>query len=136
MKRTIKLTCAAARRYACQQVQDAPDGFVVTVGDATRSLDANAAQWPWLEGFAQQMEIPINGEMMKVDNETWKQILTAAYSAEQMRFAVWQGKTILLPVRTSIMGKRRFSEWLDWLISEATTAGVEPVFVNGYRVEA
>ena len=130
MKRTWKLTGEAAKKAVCREVLAAPEGQVATLGDPTRTLDQNAAQWPWLEGFAQQVEIPINGASMKVDNETWKQILTAAFRAEQMRFAVWQGKTILLPQRTSTMGKRLFAEWLEWLMAEATTNGVTPVFKN------
>ena len=128
MKRTWKITGDMAKQAICRAVMSANDGEVATLGDATRTLDQNAAQWPWLEGFAQQVVIPINGEVMKVDNETWKEILTAAFRAEQMRFATWQGKTILLPQRTSQMGKRLFAEWLDWLMAEATTNGVTPVF--------
>ena len=130
MKKIWKITGEAAKKAVCHEVLSAPEGHVVTLGEPTRTLDQNAAQWPWLEGFAQQVEIPINGASMKVDNETWKQILTAAFRAEQMRFAVWQGKTILLPQRTSTMGKRLFAEWLEWLMSEATTNGVTPVFKN------
>lgn len=133
MKRTWILANETVRKAVCRDVLAAPEGQAVTLGDRNRTLDQNAAQWPWLEGFAQQVEIPINGEKVKVDNETWKQILTAAFRAEQMRFAVWGGQTILLPRRTSTMGKRLFSEWLDWLIAEATTNGVTPVFKSEYR---
>ena len=136
MKRTWKITGEAARKAICREVLIAKEGDVATIGDPTRSLDQNAAQWPWLEGFAQQMAIPINGESMKVDNETWKHILTAAYNGEQMRFAAWQGKTILLPERTSQMGKKRFAEWMDWLIAEATTNGVTPVFKHQRQEDA
>lgn len=129
MKRTWKLS-ELGKRAACQHIMEAPEDHVATLGEPNRNLDQNAAQWPWLEGFAQQMEIPINGATMKVDNETWKHILTATFNGEQMRFASWQGKTILLPERTSTMGKRRFSEWLEWLIAEATTNGITPVFKN------
>lgn len=135
MKKTWIITGEAAREAICRAVLAAEDGQAATLGDPTRTLDQNAAQWPWLEGFAQQVEIPINGASMKVDNDTWKHILTAAFNGEQMRFAAYQGKTILLPERTSKMGKRRFSEWLEWLIAEATTNGVEPVFKTAPRRE-
>ena len=130
MKRTWIITGEASKKAICRAVLASVDGQAATLGDPTRTLSQNAAQWPWLEGFAQQVEIPINGERMKVDNDTWKEILTACFSGETMRFAVWQGKTILLPLRTSKMGKRRFAEWLEWLIAEATTNGVTPVFKN------
>lgn len=128
MKRTWIVNGDASKKAICRAVLDAADGQAATLGDPTRTLEQNAAQWPWLEGFAQQMEIPINGAAMKVDNDTWKEILTAAFRGEEMRFAVWQGKAILLPHRTSQFGKKLFAEWLEWLIAEATTNGVTPVF--------
>lgn len=133
MKQTWIVTGEASKKAICRAVLAAADGQAATLGDPSRTLEQNAAQWPWLEGFAQQVEIPINGEKMKVDNDTWKEILTASFRSEQMKFAVWQGKTILLPQRTSKMGKRLFSDWLEWLIAEATTNGVTPVFKNARR---
>ena len=133
MKKTWEITGDAARNAICSAVMSAQLGQFATLGDPTRTLDQNAAQWPWLEGFAQQVEIPINGASMKVDSDTWKEILTAAFSGEQMRFAVWQGKTILLPQRTSQFGKKLFAEWLEWLMAEATTNGVTPVFKRGLQ---
>jgi hypothetical protein len=130
MKKTWIITGEDARKAICRAVLVEPEGNAATLGDPTRTLEQNAAQWPWLEGFAQQVEIPINGEKMKVDNETWKEIMTACFREEQMKFATWQGKTILLPQHTSTMGKRVFSEWLEWLIAEATTNNVTPVFKN------
>lgn len=127
----MELTGEVAKKAACRHILAAPDGHFVRISDATRTLEQNAAQWPWLEGFAQQVEIPINGEKMKVDNDTWKEILTAAFRTEQMKFATWQGKTILIPQRTSKMGKRGFAVWLEWLMAEATTNGVTPVFSTG-----
>jgi hypothetical protein len=133
-KMILKITGEAARKAICRYVLAAPEGHMVRIGEPTRSLDANAAQWPWLEGFAQQVSIPINGEKMKVDNETWKEILTACYRGEDMRFAAWQGKTILLPQHTSTMGKRIFSDWLAWLIAEAVTNNVTPVFKTNAEI--
>ena len=134
-KRIFRLVHNQARELAQEAVRNAPEGHIVTVAEPTRTLEQNAAQWPWLEGFARQVEIPINGEKMKVDNDTWKEILTAAFRAEQMKFAVWQGRTILLPQRTSKMGKRLFAEWLDWLMAEATTNNVTPVFKEQRMVD-
>ena len=54
-KRIIKLAHPLARESAIQAVREAPDGFVVRVEEPTRTLDANAAMWPILEAFAQQL---------------------------------------------------------------------------------
>ena len=58
-KRVFKLVHAQARRLAVETVQTAPDGYCVTVSEPTRSLEQNAAQWPYLAGFAQQKQLCI-----------------------------------------------------------------------------
>ena len=126
-KRTFKLVHTTARRLAVEAVQNAPDGYCVTVSEPTRTLDQNAAQWPYLAGFAQQKQLCINGAMQWVTDDDWKDVLTACWNGE-MRMAAFDGKVIMLPQRTSHMGKRVFSEWLEFLIAMAAQSGVEPVF--------
>lgn len=66
MKRTFVLAHSEARRNAMQAVQNAPEGHVVTLSLPTRSLQANAAQWPILQAFADQLEWPVNGKMERL----------------------------------------------------------------------
>lgn len=114
-----------SRRNAIQAVQNAPDGDAVTVGEPTRSLEQNAAQWPILEAFAAQLEWPINGRMSKLSSEDWKDLLTAAFKQEQARVAPGlDGGMVLLGQRTSQFGKREFSEWLEFLHATASDRGV------------
>lgn len=134
-KRTFKLVHATARRLAVEAVQNAPDGYCVTVSEPTRSLDQNAAQWPYLAGFAQQKQLCINGAMQWVTDDDWKDVLTACWNGE-MRMAAFDGKVIMLPQRTSSMGKKVFSDWLEFLIAMAAQSGVEPVFKTGERKAA
>ena len=126
-KRTYRLVHAEARRRAEQDVATAPDGWCVTLSEPTRSLEQNAAQWPYLEGFARQKQLCINGVMQKVTSDDWKDVLTACWNGE-VRMAAFDGKVIMLPQRTSTMGKRVFSDWLEFLIAMAAQSGVEPVF--------
>lgn len=134
-KRTIKLVHATARRLAVEAVQTAPDGYCVTVSEPTRSLDQNAAQWPYLAGFAQQKQLCINGSMQWVTDDDWKDVLTACWNGE-MRMAAFDGKVIMLPQRTSTMGKRVFSEWLEFLAAMAAQSGVTPVYKSAGRAYA
>ena len=89
-KRVFKLVHAQARRVAVETVQTAPDGYCVTVSEPTRSLEQNAAQWPYLAGFAQQKQLCINGVMQYVTDDDWKDVLTACYKGE-MRMAASGG---------------------------------------------
>ena len=124
-KRIFRLAHPEARRRAMACVADAPDGFVVTVQEPTRSTDQNAAQWPILEAFAEQLQWPVNGAMVSLSAEEWKDVLTAAFQGETVRLAMGlNGGVVMLGLRTSQMGKRRFSEWLDFLHATAALRGV------------
>jgi hypothetical protein len=106
-------------------VADAPGGYVVTVQEPSRSLEQNAAQWPILQAFAEQLTWPVNGAMVKLAADEWKDILTAAFQGETVRLAMGlSGGVVMLGLRTSQMGKRRFSEWLEFLHATAAERGV------------
>ena len=116
-----------ARQNACKAVAEAPDGDVVTISGPNRTLEQNAAQWPYLAGFEAQKQLCINGAMEWVTDDDWKNVLTGCYHGE-MRMAAFDGKVIMLPQRTSQMGKKVFSDWLEFLVAMAAQSGVEPVY--------
>lgn len=128
MKKVFILAHAEARRRAADYIlNEAPDGNAVAIGEQTRSLDQNAAQWPYLAGFADQMQLCINGKMEWVTDDDWKDVLTACWDGE-MRMAVFDGKVIMLPQRTSKMGKKVFSDWMEYLVAMAAQCEVEPIY--------
>lgn len=132
MKQVFILAHHEARRRAMQAVADAQDGYSVTIAEPTRTLEQNAAQWPYLAGFAQQKQLCINGVMQWVADDDWKDVLTACWNGE-MRMAVFDGKVIMLPQRTSKFGKRVFSDWMEFLIAMAAQSGVTPVYKTASR---
>ena len=126
MKQTYVLAHPTARQRAVDAVRNAPTGFCVTVAEPTRSLEANAAQWPILQAFADQLKWPVNGSMESLTADEFKDILTAAFKRETVRVAMGlDGGMVMLGARTSQMGKREFSEWLDFLHATAAARGVE-----------
>ena len=92
-----------------------------------RSASANAAQWPILNAWSKQRQWPINGVLTHLSAEEWKDILTAAFEGEtNPRIAPGlHGGMVMLGRRTSRYGKKRFSEWLDWLNAESHHAGIK-----------
>ena len=70
--------------------------------------------------------------MQWVTDEDWKDVLTAVYSGE-LRMAMFDGKVIMLPQRTSKMGKKVFSDWMEFLIAMAAQSGVEPIYKSEKR---
>lgn len=126
MKQVFILAHAEARRRAAQAVQNAPEGHAVTVGEPTRNLGQNAAMWPILKAFSQQLTWPINGDRVHMTPEDWKDILTASFRGEQARLSqTLDGRIVMLGQRTREFGKREFSEWLDFLTATAAMRGVE-----------
>lgn len=126
MKRVYIMAHAEARRRALEAVQDAPDGYAVTVSEPRRSLDANAAQWPILQAFADQMLWPVNGRMVWLTADEWKDILTAAFERETVRVAMGlDGGMVMLGSRTSEFSKKRFGEWLEFLHATAADREID-----------
>ena len=124
-KKTLRLAHAEARRRAVAYVEAAPSGYVVTISEPTRSLEQNAAQWPYLEAFSKQLKWPVNGAFVSMEPEEWKDVLTAAFKGEKVRLAMGlNGGVVMLGLRTSKMPKGSFSEWLEFLKATAADRGV------------
>lgn len=125
-KRTYKLVHAEARRRAQQDVATAPDGWCVTVSEPTRSLDQNAAMWPILQAFADQLQWPVNGQMVWMTADEWKDVLSAAFRRESVRVAMGlDGGMVMLGSRTSKFGVREMSEFIEFLHATAVARDVD-----------
>lgn len=125
-KRVFKLVHVEARNRAIEAVRVAPDGYAVTVGEANRSLDQNAAQWPILQAFADQLQWPVNGAMVWMTADEWKDVLSAAFKRESVRVAMgMDGGMVMLGSRTSEFGKKQFSDWLEFLHATAAARDVD-----------
>ena len=125
MKRVFILAHQTARQNAVEAIKTAPDGYSVTIAEPSRSLEQNSLQWPILQAFADQLVWPVNGEMVKLTPDEWKDILTAAFQKETPRLAMGLGGgVVMLGMRTSKMGKKQFSEWIEFLLATAADRGV------------
>ncbi len=125
MKRVLYLVHQEARRRAVQAVAEAPDGCVVEIREPKRNLEQNSLLWVWLTAFAEQLQWPVNGAMVKLEPEEWKAILSGAFKQETQRIAMGlNGGMVILGMRTSQMGKRQFAEFLEFVMSVAADRGV------------
>lgn len=124
-KRVFVLAHPMARANAVHAVQTSPDGFSVTIQEKNRTLDQNATQWPILQAFSEQLQWPVNGQLVRMTDEEWKDVLTAAFHRETARLAMGlDGGVVMLGQRTSKFGKKKFSEWLEFLHAVAAQRGV------------
>ena len=125
MKRTFVLSHKVARERAVAAVAEAPEGFAVTVGEPNRNLAQNAAMWPILTEFSKQLQWPVNGRMVNMTPDEWKDLLSAAFKKEQARLAMGlDGGVVMLGQRTREFSKTEFGEWLEFLNQVAADRGV------------
>ena len=120
MKRTLILTGEAARKAACREVLAAPDGFAVTIGERTRTLDQNAALWPLLGEISRQ----VDWYGQRLSEEEWKDVFSAALKKQKVVPGL-DGGFVVCGQRTSKMGKREFSDLLELIHAFAAERGVE-----------
>ena len=100
--------------------------YVLKIEKHTRSLEQNKAQWPILQAFSQQLEWPVNGRMVKMEPDEWKDVLTAAFKQETTRLAMGlDGGVVMLGARTSKFTEDEFSQWLEFLNMVAADRGVK-----------
>lgn len=129
MKKLFRLVHQEARRRAAEFCLQAPDQWVATFSEPTRTLDQNAAQWPVLQAFADQKQLCINGAMVWASADDWKDVLTALFK-EDMRVAVLNGRMILLGQRTSKFSKKKFSDWMEFLHAMAAEMDVDVNYLD------
>lgn len=118
-KRIYRLVHDEARSRARQDVESAPDGWVVTVSEPTRSLDQNALMWPLLDDIARQVEWYGN----RLSADEWKDVFTAALRKEKVVPGI-NGGFVVLGQRTSKMSKREFSELVEMIYAFGAERGV------------
>jgi len=100
--------------------------WILTIKPETRSQAQNRLMWPILQEFSNQLEWPINGHMVKMEPDDWKDVLTAAFKRETVRLAMGlDGGVVMLGQRTSKFTKAEFSEWTEFLYATASARGVK-----------
>jgi NinB protein len=120
-----ELLTSAARRRACAAVMEAPSTSIVMIRVRNRSVEQNKAQWPILDAFSRQLEWPVNGRMVKMEPEEWKDVLSAAFRSQVTRLAMGlDGGVVMLGQRTSEFRHDEFSQWLEFLHATAADRGV------------
>jgi len=123
---TIILVGPVQKQFAHQCIDRTPFGYVCTIEEMNRTLEQNAAQWPILDAFAEQRQWSVNGSLVYMTSEEWKDVLTAAFKDETIRLAAGlKGGVVMLGKRTSKFKKKEFSEWLEFLNATAIELDVK-----------
>jgi hypothetical protein len=111
---------AEARRRAVAGVEEAPEGWVVTISPPKRSLEQNAALWARLGEIAEQVEW--HGQHLT--SAEWKDVFSAALKKQKAVPGI-DGGFVILGSSTSRMSKAELSDLLELIASFGAERGVE-----------
>ena len=95
----------------------------VKISRETRSDEQNRKLWPVLRDMSRQATI--GGQ--KLSEEVWKHVLSAEFK-HQMLMTGLNGALVVIPMSTSKMPKKEFSDYLEFIFS----VGADP---QAYGVE-
>lgn len=126
MKRTVFLVSPQARQTAHRYVDEAPDDWVVTLAQRTRTSDQNAKFHALCGDFAKS-----NAEWMgkRRNAMEWKVLLVSGHAVATKEGAELvpglEGEFVNLRESTALMSKSRGSSLIEYTIAAGSRMGVE-----------
>lgn len=126
MKRTIILAHAQARARALEAVREAPEGFVVTIGEPRRSGEQNA-KFHALCGDIARSGVQWMGAPRTADQ--WKVLLVSGHAVATKEGSEIvpgiEGEFVNLRESTASMSKSRGSSLIEYTIAFAAERGIQ-----------
>jgi hypothetical protein len=119
-KQIYRLVHRQARAGAQLAITNAPDGWIVTVAEPTRTLEQNAKLWPMLTDVSRQ----VDWYGQRLTPEEWKDVFSAALKAQKVVPGL-NGGFVVCGQSTSKMGKREFSDLLEVMFAFGAEKGVQ-----------
>ena len=117
--RLWKLTGEVAKKAACREILAAPEGYVVTLAEPTRSLDQNSLLWPLLNEVSKQVDWYGN----KLTADEWKDVFSASLKRQKVVPGL-DGGFVVCGQSTSRMSKREFSDLVELIYAFGAERGV------------
>lgn len=108
------------RALAARMLRDAPDGWVMTLSEPTRSSEANARLWAMLGDVARQVE----WHGLRLAPEDWKHVFSAGLRKSRVVPNLEGSGFVVLGQSTSRMGKREFSDLMELISAFGAERGV------------
>ena len=117
----ITLTGETAKKAACRHVLAAPEGYIVDIKPATRSLEQNDLMWALLADLANQTD----WHGIKLSADEFKDLLSAGLVKAKVVPNLTGDGFVILGQRTSKMTKRQMGDLLDLIYAFGTERGVK-----------
>jgi hypothetical protein len=115
----IKLIGPPQRRYACEQILAAPDGWIVHLREPTRSLEQNALLHAMLDDIAR-----LEPMGRKHTPDEWKAIFMQAAGWESAFLPGLSGGFFPIGFRSSRMTVRQMADLLTFIMGWCAEQGV------------
>lgn len=119
-KRVFVLAHPEARSRAAMAVKQAPDGQVVTIKPATRSLEQNARLWAMLAEISEQ----VIWHGRKLDSESWKHIFSSSLKRMDVVPNLEGTGFVALGLSTSRMTRAELGDLMTLIEAFAAERGV------------
>lgn len=124
MRKTLKLTGDVARQAACRYIMQAPDGYSVTIGEQSRSAEANARLHAMISDVASQIEYM--GKKRQL--EFWKGLFVSGWeiATGQKPEIVpgLEGEFINVRVSTTKLSGRKIADLMQYIEAYGVSNGV------------
>ena len=123
---TIRDTMVKAFEAAKALAVGYPVEVIVRPVKSRRGLLSNAKMWAMLGDVSKQVQWPVNGAMVWMTPDEWKDVLSAAYTRESVKVAMGlDGGMVMLGSRTSKFSVREMSEFIEFLHATAAARDVD-----------
>jgi hypothetical protein len=106
----IRLVGPSQRAYAKSKIDEAPDGWIVTLREPTRTLDQNAKLWAMLGDLSKQMPAGILATA-----EDWKCLAMHACGWECQFMNGLDGRPFPIGFRSSRLTVKQMRDLIEWL---------------------
>jgi hypothetical protein len=90
---------------------------MATTKPEPRTAEQNARMWAMLTDLSKQLPWPVNGSMVKITPEDWKDILTASLTKHHRMAQGIDGGFVILGMRTSKMNKHQMTELIELMFA-------------------
>lgn len=122
----FRLVTPIARKNAVAAVLAAPEGYVVTIEEETRTLEQNSAAHAILTDIMEQ----VTWKGQRFNLVTWKRLTQASFLRDQgeqveMIPALDGNGFDVIYEKSSKWGKKKFSAWIEWIYAFGAQNGVK-----------
>lgn len=107
----VKLVGDEQREQAKRYIDQAPEGYMVRVGEPTRTLEQNAKMWPMLTDLSKQ----VIWHGFKLSTDDWKDFGTAVLKKQKIVPNLDGDGFIAVGGSTKDMSKSKFSDLIEVL---------------------